>query len=352
MNYGGLFDPENKKLRIAALEEQIGQSHFWDNKKESEIVINELNLLKRKLQQPEELQKKIKNNLELLDILKLEEDLELRTLIEEEVKQIKEALEQCEIELLLSGPYDALGAILELHSGAGGTEACDWNNMLFRMYTRWCEKNHYKVEVIDEQPGEEAGMKSITMLVKGDYAYGYLKCEKGVHRLVRISPFDSGARRHTSFASLNVTPLFENNNIDIEIKESDLRIDVYRSSGCGGQGVNTTDSAVRITHLPTKIVVTCQNERSQIQNKEKAMEVLKNKLYQLELEKQEREMKNISGDNMDINFGSQIRSYVMHPYSMVKDHRTNTETAQVSKVLDGDIDLFINDNLKKGSTHV
>lgn len=352
MNYGGLFDPDQKKERIAILEEKMQHPNFWDNKKESETVINELNTLKSQIAQVEELKTKITNNVEILSTLKLEEDGEMLLLIEEESNEIKEVLEQCEINLLLSGPYDALGAILELHSGAGGTEACDWNNMLFRMYTRWCEKKNYKVEVIDEQPGEEAGMKSITMLVKGMYAYGYLKCEKGVHRLVRISPFDSGARRHTSFASLNVTPLFENNNIDIEIKESDLRIDVYRSSGCGGQGVNTTDSAVRITHLPTKIVVTCQNERSQIQNKEKAMEVLKNKLYQLELEKQEREIKNISGDNMDINFGSQIRSYIMHPYSLVKDHRTATETAQVTKVLDGDIDLFINDNLKKGSTHV
>ena len=352
MNYGGHFDPDQKKERITILEEKIGQPNFWDNKKESETIINELNNLKNQIGQVEELKTKIANNIEILDTLKLEEDQEMLLLIEEESNEIKEVLEQCEINLLLSGPYDALDAILEFHSGAGGTEACDWNNMLFRMYTRWCEKKNYKVEVIDEQPGEEAGMKSITMLVKGIYAYGYLKCEKGVHRLVRISPFDSGARRHTSFASLNVTPLFENNNIDIEIKESDLRIDVYRSSGCGGQGVNTTDSAVRITHLPTKIVVTCQNERSQIQNKEKAMEVLKNKLYQLELEKQERELKNISGDTMDINFGSQIRSYVMHPYSLVKDHRTNTETAQVTKVLDGDIDLFINDNLKKGSTHV
>ena len=352
MNYGGLFDPDQKKERIAILEEKMQHPNFWDNKKESETVISELNTLKSQIAQVEELKTKITNNIEILSTLKLEEDGEMLLLIEEESNEIKEVLEQCEINLLLSGTYDALGAILELHSGAGGTEACDWNNMLFRMYTRWCEKKNYKVEVIDEQPGEEAGMKSITMLVKGMYAYGYLKCEKGVHRLVRISPFDSGARRHTSFASLNVTPLFENNNIDIEIKESDLRIDVYRSSGCGGQGVNTTDSAVRITHIPTKIVVTCQNERSQIQNKEKAMEVLKNKLYQLELEKQERELKNISGDTMDINFGSQIRSYVMHPYSLVKDHRTNTETAQVTKVLDGDIDLFINDNLKKGSTHV
>lgn len=349
MNYGGLFDPDIKKKRILELENSMSEPNFWNDKRKSEAIINELNTTKDQLEMVNKLKIQINNNLEFLETLKLEDDQELRKLIEEEHFTIENILNQYEVKLLLSGPYDGLGAIVEFHSGAGGTEACDWNNMLYRMYTRWCEKKHYKIEVIDEQSGDEVGFKSVTMLVRGPYAYGYLKCEKGVHRLVRISPFDSGARRHTSFASLNVTPLFENNEINIEMKESDLRIDVYRSSGCGGQGVNTTDSAVRITHLPTKLVVTCQNERSQIQNKEKAIEVLKNKLYQLELEKKEREMKNISGDTMDINFGSQIRSYVMHPYSLVKDHRTNTETSQVTKVLDGDIDLFINDNLKKGS---
>lgn len=330
----------------------MNEPNFWNDKRNSEKVIGEVNSLKNQIEKTSDLKNKIENNIEILESLKTTDDIEMRTLLEEEQAEIEETLEHLEIELLLCGPYDALGAILELHSGAGGTEACDWANMLYRMYLRWCEKKEYKVEVIDTQYGDEAGIKSVTVLVRGRYVYGYLKNEKGVHRLVRISPFDSGARRHTSFASANVTPLFEDNTIDIEIKESDLRIDVYRSSGCGGQGVNTTDSAVRITHLPTKIVVTCQNERSQIQNKEKAMEVLKNKLYQLELEKQEKELKQITGDMMDINFGSQIRSYVMHPYSLVKDHRTNTETAQVGKVLDGDIDLFINDNLKKGNTHV
>lgn len=349
MNYGGLFDPDCKIKRMQELEQIMESPNFWDDKRKSESIIQELNAIKNKLQTIEYLKSKVDSNIELLETLKSNDDEEIRLLIEEEQEEINQQLEQCKIEFLLCGPYDALGAILELHAGAGGTEACDWNNMLYRMYTRWCEKNHYKVEMIDALAGEEAGFKSITLLVRGPYAYGYLKCEKGVHRLVRISPFDSGARRHTSFASLNVTPLFENNKIDIEIKESDLRIDVYRSSGCGGQGVNTTDSAVRITHIPTKIVVTCQNERSQIQNKEKAMEVLKNKLYQLELEKQEKELKNITGDVMEINFGSQIRSYVMHPYSLVKDHRTNAETAQVTKVLDGDLDLFIHDFLKKGS---
>ena len=282
----------------------------------------------------------------MLNELKNEDDKEIFSLIETENVEIKKELEELEINILLNGPYDKLNAVLELHSGAGGTEACDWANMLYRMYMRWCEKKGYKTEVIDIQDGDEAGIKSASIIVKGINVYGYLKNEKGVHRLVRLSPFDSNNRRHTSFASVDVTPLFENDDIDIEINPNDLRIDVYRSSGCGGQGVNTTDSAVRITHLPTKIVVTCQNERSQIQNKERAMEVLKNKLYQLEIEKRDQ---NLKENVMDINFGSAMRSYVMHPYSLVKDNRTSTETSNVLKVLDGDIDMFINDNLKKGN---
>ena len=285
----------------------------------------------------------------MLNELKNEDDKEIFSLIETENVEIKKELEELEINILLNGPYDKLNAVLELHSGAGGTEACDWANMLYRMYMRWCEKKGYKTEVIDIQDGDEAGIKSASIIVKGINVYGYLKNEKGVHRLVRLSPFDSNNRRHTSFASVDVTPLFENDDIDIEINPNDLRIDVYRSSGCGGQGVNTTDSAVRITHLPTKIVVTCQNERSQIQNKERAMEVLKNKLYQLAIEKRDQNLKEIKGNVMDINFGSAMRSYVMHPYSLVKDNRTSTETSNVLKVLDGDIDMFINDNLKKGN---
>ena len=267
-------------------------------------------------------------------------------LLEEEIGAINKKLEELEIKLLLKGEYDKNDAILEIHAGAGGTEACDWANMLKRMYTRWCDKKKYTYEVLDEQEGLEAGIKSTTMIIHGLYAYGYLKCEKGIHRLVRISPFDSGARRHTSFASIDIVPLIENSKIDIEIKDSDIRIDCYCASGHGGQGVNTTPSAVRITHYPTGIVVTCQNERSQIQNKEQAMEVLKSKLYKIEQEKKEQEMKNLKGEIKDINFGSQIRSYVMCPYTLVKDHRTNTENVNVDKVLDGDIDEFINDNLK------
>ena len=320
---------------------------FWNDKRESEKTISTANSLKDMIEKVKNLKEKIESNFEMIEELRKSYDEELVEMISSDIEVIGKELDEVEVLMLLSGPYDKDNAIVEIHSGAGGTEACDWANMLYRMYTRWCEKKNYKVEVIDSQPGEEVGIKSLTMFVKGMNAFGYLKNEKGVHRLVRISPFDSNARRHTSFASIDVTPLIENSDIKIEINPSDIRVDVYRSSGCGGQGVNTTDSAVRITHFPTKIVVTCQNERSQIQNKEKAMEVLKSKLYQLEMEKRNNELKELKGNQNDINFGSQIRSYVMCPYSMVKDHRTNVETSSVDKVLDGDIDLFINASLKE-----
>ena len=279
--------------------------------------------------------------------MKLDFDQEIVEQIEESITNLPERLEKLNMLLLLSGPYDKNNCIIDIHSGAGGTEACDWALMLYRMYTRWCEKKSYKIEILDYQAGDEAGIKSASLLIKGPNAYGYLKNEKGVHRLVRLSPFDSNNRRHTSFASIEVTPEIEQDN-SLEIDEKDLKIDVYRSSGCGGQGVNTTDSAVRITHLPTKIVVTCKNERSQIQNKEQAMKVIRNKLLLKKYEEQEKELKQIKGDQMNIEFGSQIRSYVMHPYSLVKDHRTNYETSNVSKVLDGDIDGFIEASLKRG----
>ena len=299
------------------------------------------------VEQLKQLKKKILDNTEMLDILENDQDEELEKLLENDVISIENEIEKLNLLLLLSGPYDKLDCILEVHSGAGGTEACDWALMLYRMYSRWAEKKKYKLELLDYQDGEEAGIKSVSMLVKGTNAYGYLKTEKGVHRLVRLSPFDSSNRRHTSFASVEVTPEIDQDNT-IEIDEKDLKIDVYRSSGCGGQGVNTTDSAVRITHLPTKIVVTCQNERSQIQNKEQAMKVLRSKLLLKKLEEQTRQMDALKGNQMNIEFGSQIRSYVMHPYSMVKDHRTNEETSNVNRVLDGDIDLFIESNLKRG----
>lgn len=284
----------------------------------------------------------------MLELIKETPDLEIQELLSNDVDSIRGRLESLEIMVLLDGKYDSLGAILEIHSGAGGTEACDWANMLYRMYTRWCEKHGFHIEEINNEAGDEAGIKSVMAFITGKNAFGYLKCERGVHRLVRISPFDSNSRRHTSFASVEVTPLFDGNDVDVEIKESDIKIDVYRSSGAGGQHVNKTESAVRITHLPTGIVVTCQNERSQIQNKERAMEVLKNKLYQLEIQKREEQMKEMKSDMKKIDFGSQIRSYVMHPYSLVKDHRTNAENTNVEAVLDGDLDLFINAYLKKG----
>ena len=320
----------------------MNEPNFWDDSNKATSIIDEVNSLKKTVERITNLKNKIESNLELLK----SSDLEFVELVTSEVDEIKLELDELEIFVLLNGPYDKYNAVLEIHPGAGGTESCDWANMLYRMYTRWCEKHGYKYEIVDEQKGEEAGIKSVSMIIYGTNIFGYLKNEKGVHRLVRISPFDSNARRHTSFASVDVTPYIVNEDIDIEIKPNDIRIDVYRSTGAGGQGVNTTDSAVRITHLPTKIVVTCQNERSQIQNKEKALEILKNKLYQLEIEKKEKELKELKGEQADINFGSQIRNYVMHPYSLVKDLRTNVETSNVAKVLDGDIDIFINSCLK------
>ena len=291
----------------------------------------------------ESLKQELETNLELLEVLNEEELQE----IENSIQDLSKRVEELSLLLMLNGPYDKNNCILEIHPGAGGTESCDWASMLYRMYLRWCEKKKYKVTVLDYQEGDEAGIKSVSILVKGMNAYGYLKNEKGVHRLVRLSPFDANNRRHTSFASVEVTPEIEQDNT-IEIDEKDLKIDVYHSSGAGGQGVNTTDSAVRITHLPSKIVVTCQNERSQIQNKEQALKVLKNKLLMIKLEEQEKELNKIKGDQTSIEFGSQIRSYVMHPYSMVKDHRTGAETSNVDKVLDGELDFLIESNLKKG----
>lgn len=291
----------------------------------------------------------MKNNIEILkqydefDAEALDDDMkkEFESLYEETIKLLKEQ----ETLTYLSGEFDNNAAIFEIHAGAGGTESCDWAMMLSRMYTKYFNKKGYTYEVIDEQPGEETGIKSIVYIVKGRFAYGYLKNEKGVHRLVRLSPFDSNNRRHTSFAAVDVIPEFDD-NVDVEIKDQDVRIDVYRSSGAGGQGVNTTDSAVRVTHLPTGIVITCQNERSQIKNKETALKILKSKLYQLKLKEQKDRINTIKSDHAGIEFGSQIRSYVLHPYSMIKDHRTNYETTNVNKVLDGDLDGFIESNLK------
>ncbi len=319
--------------------------NFWDDKEKADLTLKDIQELKNLTQDIKKLKEDTENNLELIELLLVEKDDELLQNLELDIKNETKQLEKLSVLLLLNGPYDKNNCTLEIHSGAGGTEACDWANMLYRMYLRYCEKKGYKVEVLDYQEGEEVGIKSVTIEIKGLNAYGYLKGEKGVHRLVRLSPFDAANKRHTSFASIDIIPEFDN-TINVDINEKDLKIDVYRSSGKGGQGVNTTDSAVRITHLPTKTVVTCQNERSQIQNKETAMKMLKAKLYVIEQEKKNQELNAIKGNYQNIEFGSQIRSYVMHPYSMVKDHRTNTETSNVSKVLDGDIDLFIESYLK------
>ena len=321
--------------------------NFWNDRESAEKTIRELSDLKDIVFKIETIEADIKSNLEILDLLEGEEDENLFNEVNSNIKEITKRIEEFNILLLLSGPYDKNDCILEIHPGAGGTESCDWASMLYRMYLRWCERKKYKVELLDYQAGDEAGVKSVSILIKGKNAYGYLKNEKGVHRLVRLSPFDSNNRRHTSFASVEITPDIDK-DIDIEIDEKDLKIDVYRSTGAGGQGVNTTDSAVRITHLPTKIVVTCQNERSQIQNKEQALRVLKNKLLLIKIEEQEKELNKIKGEQSNNEFGSQIRSYVMHPYSMVKDHRTSIETSNVNKVMDGYIDVFIEENLKRG----
>ena len=344
MNYGGLFDPDKKNKRINELETLMLDSNFWNDKDNSEKVVSELNNLKKSLSDISKAKDEISDAIELIDMLKTENNEDIKVELENSISKYERIVSNLELEVLLNGEYDNCDCIIDIHPGAGGTESCDWASMLYRMYTRFCEKNDYKIEVVDYQDGEEAGLKSVSMIIHGINAYGYLKNEKGVHRLIRISPFDSNKRRHTSFASVDVTPIYENS--DFKIDPNDIRIDIYRASGHGGQGVNTTDSAVRITHIPTKIVVTCQNERSQIRNKEIAMNVLKNKLYKLELEKKERELSSIKGENKDINFGSQIRTYTMHPYSLVKDHRTNMECTDPIKVLDGNIDIFISANLR------
>ena len=346
MNYGGLFDVDKKQEEIKCLEDEMNSVDFWSNKSKADEVISNLNFLKKKIEGIVSLKESLLSDVEMISLLKEEDNEEIRELLNINISSYSSVVDELEVELLLDGDYDDCNCILEVHAGAGGTEACDWANMLYRMYTRWCEKHNYKIEVIDYLAGDEVGVKSVTISVKGINAYGYLKGEKGIHRLVRLSPFDSNHKRHTSFASVEVIPEIKK-DIDIVIEDKDLKIDVYRSSGAGGQHVNTTDSAVRITHIPTNIVVTCQNGRSQIQNREEAMMVLKSKLKLLEIEKQENELNEVRGEQKNIEFGSQIRSYVLHPYSMIKDHRTNVESSNVDKILDGDIDIYINAYLKR-----
>ncbi|WP_142244588.1 peptide chain release factor 2 [Peribacillus simplex] len=344
-DFRGSLDLDEKEARIAQLENEMTHPDFWNDQQKAQIVINETNALKEQVTQLSELNESYENLDLTYELVKEENDQELLAELEEEITILSQKMNDFELQLLLSEEYDSKNAILELHPGAGGTESQDWGSMLLRMYTRWGEKRGFKVETLDYLPGDEAGIKSVTLIFKGHNAYGYLKAEKGVHRLVRISPFDSSGRRHTSFVSCEVMPEFDE-TINIEVRTEDLKIDTYRASGAGGQHINTTDSAVRITHIPTNTVVTCQNERSQIKNKAQAMNMLKAKLYQREIEQQQAELDEIRGEQKEIGWGSQIRSYVFHPYSMVKDHRTSAETGNLGAVMDGDIDMFIDAYLR------
>ncbi|MFS0575467.1 peptide chain release factor 2 [Sporosarcina sp. 179-K 3D1 HS] len=344
-DFRGSLDLENKEARIQELDEVMLEPGFWDDQDSAQKVISESNGLKDIVGDFNELNDEQENLEMTLELLKEEFDAELQEELGSELKEFKTKVEAFELQMLLSDEYDKNNAVLEIHSGAGGTESQDWASMLLRMYTRWADDQGFKVETLDYQAGDEAGVKSVTLSIKGHNAYGYLKAEKGVHRLVRISPFDSSGRRHTSFSSIEVMPEFDG-DIDVEIKMEDVKIDTYRSSGAGGQHVNTTDSAVRMTHIPTGAIVTCQTERSQIKNRERALNLLKAKIYQIKMEEEEARLLEIRGDQKEIGWGSQIRSYVFHPYSMVKDHRTNAETGNVGAVMDGEIDLFINAYLR------
>lgn len=318
---------------------------FWDDPNKAQKVIDEMNNLKSYADNFEELAERLDNLEVSYELVKEENDKELFEELDHEVTDLKKDMDDFELQMLLSEPYDENNAILELHPGAGGTESQDWASILLRMYQRWAESKHFKVEMLDYLPGDEAGVKRVTLLIKGHNAYGYLKAEKGVHRLVRISPFDSSGRRHTSFASCEVLPEM-NDDVEVNMRAEDLKIDTYRASGAGGQHVNTTDSAVRMTHIPTNTIVTCQSERSQIKNREHAMKMMKAKLYQLELERQEEELSKIQGVQKDIGWGSQIRSYIFHPYTMVKDHRVNLDIGNAQGVVNGNIDPFINSYLR------
>ena len=340
-----LFDIPKLEEELNNLEKETIDPEFWNDQKNSQKILGNIKILKRKISKYNELKSELKNLKELTELVNIEADEEISKEIIKGTGKAEKDLEKFEIETLLSGKYDSNNAIVTIHPGAGGTESQDWAEMLYRMYTRWATKNDYEVKELDYLEGEEAGLKSVTFEVIGENAYGYMKCEKGVHRLVRISPFDSGGRRHTSFASVEILPEITD-DIEIEINPDDLRVDTYRASGAGGQHINKTSSAVRITHIPTNIVVACQSERSQIQNRETAMKMLKSKLLDLKEKEQKDKIEDLKGDQKDIAWGSQIRSYVFCPYTMVKDHRTNYEVGNVEAVMDGDIDGFMESYLK------
>ncbi|MDE6601084.1 MAG: peptide chain release factor 2 [Lachnospiraceae bacterium] len=335
----------DKVKRIEELDMEMQAPDFWDDPEKSNQKMRESKGLKDIVETMDGLTGQYNDILELIELGYEDNDPAIIPDIEEELVSFKETFENIRISTLLSGEYDRNNAILKLNAGAGGTESCDWCSMLYRMYTRWAERKGYSLEVIDYLDGDEAGIKSVTFQINGENAYGYLKSEKGVHRLVRISPFNAQGKRQTSFVSLDVMPDIEE-DVDVEVRDEDIRIDTYRSSGAGGQHINKTSSAIRITHFPTGIVVTCQNERSQFQNKDKAMQMLKAKLYMLKQEENAEKLSDIRGDVKEIGWGNQIRSYVMQPYTMVKDHRTNEESGNVDAVMDGAIDPFINAYLK------
>ena len=335
-----LFELGKTKEELEELEQKSMEANFWEDLENSQKILQRIKVLNSKIDRMKSIESKWKDIFILIDLGEEEEDTEILDEIKECLSSLKEEIENLRLDVLLKGKYDKNNAILTLHSGAGGTEACDWVSMLFRMYTRWAEKRGYVVKVVDILDGEEAGIKSVTFMVNGENAYGYLKAEKGVHRLVRISPFDASGRRHTSFASLDVMPELDD-TIEITINPDDLRVDTYRASGAGGQHINKTSSAVRITHIPTGIVVASQVERSQFQNKEIAMKMLKSKLVELKERENKEKIEDLKGVQADIAWGSQIRSYVFCPYTLVKDHRTNCEDGNVESVMDGNIDEFI-----------
>ena len=337
-NCGGIFDLESRETEVEKLRQKSGAPDFWNDNSSAQAILKKISLIEKELALWSDLEKR-HGDLEVLLEFADSGDAELEE-VNEELKSYTQIIEEVELKMILGDEQDTQDAIVTIHPGAGGTESQDWAEMLYRMYTRWVEKKDFKKELIDYQPGDEAGMKDVTFEVKGDYAYGLLKAEAGIHRLVRISPFDSNSRRHTSFASVFVYPSSDE-EIEVEIDTNDLRIDTYRASGAGGQHVNKTDSAIRITHIPTGTVAQCQNERSQHKNKATAMKVLKARLYQLEVEKQKEDVQKLEDSKMDIGWGSQIRSYVFHPYNMVKDHRTKEETGNISAVMDGALDNFI-----------
>ncbi len=339
------FDLPAKQARLDELTAQQSKADFWGDQKQAQAVIAESNRLRGQIDSVQAMRQQVSDALELLDLVSEAADESLLKELTIQIEQLGRQVQKLQLDTLLSGPYDQHNAILNIHPGAGGTESQDWAAMLLRMYTRWAEGNGFKVEVLDYLGGDEAGLKNVTLLVSGALAYGYLRSEKGVHRLVRISPFDSSGRRHTSFAAVEVMPEIVDND-QIEIKTEDLRIDTYRSGGAGGQHVNKTDSAVRITHLPTGIVTQCQNERSQYSNRETALRMLRSKLAERQIEEQESELAELRGEVKGIAWGNQIRSYVFHPYSMVKDHRTDAEMGNVQAVMDGDIDDFIDAYLR------